>query len=42
MLFDLGICSVELGEREQAFECYKKLVGIDTEFSRKLFEVLYP
>ncbi|NLO57897.1 MAG: tetratricopeptide repeat protein [Synergistaceae bacterium] len=42
ILFDLGLCSVELGDREQALECYKKLVDIDTELSRKLFEVLYP
>jgi len=42
ILFDLGLCSVELGDREQAFECYKKLVDIDTELTLKLFEVLYP
>lgn len=42
ILFDLGMCHAEKGDRASALVQYEKLIDLDGEASRRLFDAIYP
>ena len=42
ILYDLGVCSMELGDRTAALGQYEKLLSIDRKSAEKLFFLIFP